>query len=51
MTQLASTDKACTERVERVWQEMISTTLRDKDKQFTSLDEYVDFRIVDTGAP
>ncbi|USP73611.1 fusicoccadiene synthase [Curvularia clavata] len=51
MTQLASADKACTERIKRVWQEMITTTLCDKDKQFTSLDEYVDFRIVDTGAP
>jgi hypothetical protein len=30
---------------------MISTTLRDKDKQFASLDGYVDFRIVDTKAP
>lgn len=51
MTQLASVDKACTERVKRVWKEMITTTLSDKDKQFASLDEYVDFRIVDTGAP
>ncbi|RMZ70974.1 fusicoccadiene synthase [Pyrenophora seminiperda CCB06] len=51
MMQLASMDKACTERVKRVWQEMITTTLSDKDKQFASLDEYVDFRIVDTGAP
>jgi hypothetical protein len=51
MMQLASTDKACTERVKRVWQEMITTTLCDKDKQFASLDKYVDFRIVDTGAP
>jgi hypothetical protein len=51
MTQLESTDKACTERIKYVWHEMLSTTLRDKDKQFASLEEYVDFRIIDTGAP
>jgi hypothetical protein len=51
MTQLAMTDKACTERIKFVWQEMLSTTLRDKDKNFDSLEQYVDFRIVDTGAP
>ncbi|KAI4940773.1 hypothetical protein J4E91_011217 [Alternaria rosae] len=51
MTQLASIDKGCTERVKRVWKEMIATTLRDKDKCFANLEEYVDFRMVDTGAP
>lgn len=30
---------------------MLSTTLRDKLKDFTTLDEYLDFRIIDTGAP
>jgi hypothetical protein len=49
--QLMNTDEVCTERVMGVWKTMISTTLRDKDKEFSSLDEYVDFRIVDTGAP
>jgi hypothetical protein len=51
MTQLTATDKACAQRVKRVWQEMLCTTLRDKDRQFASLEDYVDFRIVDTGAP
>lgn len=51
MTQLTATDKACAQRVKRVWQEMLSTTLRDKDRQFMSLEDYVDFRIIDTGAP
>jgi hypothetical protein len=51
MTQLASIDKACTERVKNVWKEMITTTLRDKDKWFTDLEEYVNFRMIDTGAP
>jgi hypothetical protein len=48
---LTKTDKKCTERVMRVWKEMIATTVRDQDKNFRSLEEYVDFRIVDTGAP
>jgi hypothetical protein len=48
---LTSIDEACAERVLAVWKTMISTTLRDKDKRFCSLEEYVDFRKVDTGAP
>ena len=28
----------------------MSTTVRDKNREFTSLEEYVDFRIIDTGA-
>jgi hypothetical protein len=44
-------DEVCTERVMDVWKTMISTTLRGKNKEFSSLEEYVDFRIVDTGAP
>ncbi|KAI1818647.1 isoprenoid synthase domain-containing protein [Poronia punctata] len=51
MLKLASTDPACTERVMRVWKEMLSTTVRDQKKKFSSLEEYVDFRIIDTGAP
>jgi len=51
MTQLTSTDKVCTQRVKHVWTEMLTTTLRDKDREFASLEDYVDFRIVDTGAP
>jgi hypothetical protein len=49
--ELTTTDKKCAERVMDVWKTMISTTLRDKEKHFSSLEEYVDFRIVDTGAP
>ncbi|RAR08378.1 terpenoid synthase [Stemphylium lycopersici] len=47
MTQLSSMDSACTERIKRAWREMLSTTLRDKDKKFDSLEDYMDFRIVD----
>lgn len=51
MMQLGSTDRECTKRVKLVWEEMLTTTLRDKDRDFASLEDYVDFRIVDTGAP
>jgi uncharacterized FlaG/YvyC family protein len=51
MLQLASTDKAASDRVMRVWEEMLATTVRDQNKNFSSLEEYVEFRIVDTGAP
>jgi hypothetical protein len=51
MLGLTSTDKVCAERVMRVWKTMLSTTLKDKAKDFTTLEEYLDFRIVDTGAP
>lgn len=48
---LFSADRPCAARVLRTWHTMLSTTLRDKDKDFTTLDEYLDFRIIDTGAP
>lgn len=49
MTKLTSTDKACAQRVKKVWGEMLTTTLRDKDGGFASLEEYVDFRVIDAG--
>ncbi|KAI6777686.1 isoprenoid synthase domain-containing protein [Emericellopsis cladophorae] len=51
MLQLSSTDPASAKRVMDVWKTMLSTTLRHKTNDFGSLDEYLDFRIVDTGAP
>jgi hypothetical protein len=51
MLQLTSTDKVCAERVMDVWRTMLATTRADKCKDFATLGEYLDFRIVDTGAP
>lgn len=51
MVQLMSTDKICAQRVTKVWETMLETTLRDKASSFASIEEYLDFRIVDTGAP
>lgn len=49
--QLADTDSKCAERVISVWESMLKTTLRDKTCDFDTLDDYLDFRIIDTGAP
>lgn len=51
MLKLFSTDEQCAQRVKRVWKEMINTTLRCKDDSFNTLEDYVNFRIIDTGAP
>ncbi|KAM7196549.1 Isoprenoid synthase domain containing protein [Rhypophila sp. PSN 637] len=51
MLQLTSMDRVCAERVLDVWKTMLSTTRTDKTKDFSTLDDYLDFRIVDTGAP
>lgn len=44
-------DKACSDRIMRVWKEMLSTTVRDQNKNLSSLEEHIAFRIVETWAP
>ncbi|KAL4938163.1 hypothetical protein BDV06DRAFT_215327 [Aspergillus oleicola] len=52
LLELLSIDAPCAEVVVNSWKEMISTTAKqDKTRVFNNLDEYVDYRIVDTGAP
>ncbi|KAL3432335.1 isoprenoid synthase domain-containing protein [Aspergillus tetrazonus] len=52
LLELLSIDAPCAEVVIDSWKTMISTTAKqDKKRVFGNLDEYVDFRIVDTGAP
>ncbi|KAL4771843.1 isoprenoid synthase domain-containing protein [Aspergillus nidulans var. acristatus] len=52
LLELLSIDTPCAEVVIDSWKTMISTTAKqDKQRVFRNLDEYVDFRIVDTGAP
>ena len=49
---LLSIDAACAEVVIESWKTMINTTAKqDKTRAFKNLEEYVDYRIVDTGAP
>lgn len=51
MVQLTSIDSECSKRIMREWEIMLARTLKEKDNNFQTLEEYVDFRIVDTGAP
>jgi hypothetical protein len=51
MAQLTATDPKCMQRIKQAWQTFLSTTVRNGDKIFDSLEEYVDFRVVDCGAP
>ncbi|KAI2821706.1 hypothetical protein CBS133816_9483 [Aspergillus niger] len=49
---LLSIDPACAEVVIDSWKIMINTTAKqDKTRACSNLEEYVDYRIVDTGAP
>lgn len=49
---LLSIDPACAEVVIDSWKTMINTTAKqDKTRACSNLEEYVDYRIVDTGAP
>ncbi|KAJ5889106.1 geranylgeranyl pyrophosphate synthase [Penicillium tannophilum] len=50
--ELLAIDKLCAEVVITAWKEMVATTAsRDKSCIFDGIEEYVDYRIIDTGAP
>ena len=51
MLQFQATDKICAERVISVWKTMLGTTRQHKSTAFACLDDYLEFRIVDCGAP
>lgn len=52
LLELLSIDAPCAEVVIEAWKTMISTTTKqDKSRPFENLEDYVDYRIVDTGAP
>ncbi|KAE8369819.1 isoprenoid synthase domain-containing protein [Aspergillus caelatus] len=52
MLELLSIDPVCAEVVLDAWKTMIATTAKhDKAKPFSNMEEYVDYRIIDTGAP
>jgi hypothetical protein len=50
MLQLNAIDKACAARVMRAWKTMLSTTRRDKYTDFRDLEDYLNFRVVDSAA-
>ncbi|XP_014550358.1 hypothetical protein COCVIDRAFT_31875 [Bipolaris victoriae FI3] len=49
MKEITSVDQACAERFKRTFKEAIAIILREKGKRFGSLDEYLDFRLIDAG--
>lgn len=52
MLELLSIDVPCANVVIESWKEMVGTTAsRDKTSIFESMEDYVDYRIIDTGAP
>lgn len=52
LLELLSIDKPCAEVVIASWKEMVATTAsRDKSCIFDTIEDYVDYRIIDTGAP
>jgi hypothetical protein len=52
LLELLSIDKPCAEVVIQSWKEMAATTVsRDKSSTFDNIEDYVEYRIIDTGAP
>lgn len=52
LLELLSIDRPCAEVVIDSWKTMIATTAhKNKARAFGGLEEYVEYRIVDTGAP
>ncbi|KAJ5301085.1 uncharacterized protein N7443_006087, partial [Penicillium atrosanguineum] len=52
LLELLTIDKPCAEVVIASWKEMVATTAsRDKSCIFDTIEDYVDYRIIDTGAP
>lgn len=52
ISELLSIDRPCAEEVIDSWKTMIATTpKKDKTRSLGSIEEYVDYRIVNTGAP
>ncbi|KFA70092.1 Atr13 [Stachybotrys chlorohalonatus IBT 40285] len=47
---LETTDKACAKHLQKVWSNMLVTTIQHKSRDFETLKEYIDFRIRDCGA-
>ncbi|KAK4119290.1 terpenoid synthase [Parathielavia appendiculata] len=48
--ELNATDKVCAAKIMDTWKTFLSTTIRDKEKDFADLEEYLDFRNVDCAA-
>ncbi|CAG8178600.1 unnamed protein product, partial [Penicillium nalgiovense] len=52
LLELLSIDKVCADVVIQSWKEMVATTTsRDKSTIFDNIEDYVEYRIIDSGAP
>ena len=52
LLELLSIDKPCADVVIGAWKEMVATTAHhEKTSLFENIEDYVDYRIIDTGAP
>lgn len=52
LLELLSVDPLCANVVIEAWKKMVETTAtRDKTCIFDNMEDYVDYRIIDTGAP
>ncbi|EKJ68362.1 hypothetical protein FPSE_11370 [Fusarium pseudograminearum CS3096] len=50
ISQLLQTDEVCAKRIAKTWKDAINTTTEDKDVDFKSIKDYLEFRMIDTGA-
>ena len=50
MMQIMSMDKVCAERAIQTRKDMLVRTDQDQGKGFTNLEEYAEYRMVDSGA-
>lgn len=48
---LTTIDAPCGHRVKRAWKKCLNTTLHEKPASFNTLQEYLDYRIIDAGTP
>ncbi|OBS27869.1 hypothetical protein FPOA_01811 [Fusarium poae] len=51
ISRLLQTDEVCAKRIAKAWKDAIDTTIRDKRIDFQSVEDYLEFRMIDTGAP
>ncbi|KAF5246881.1 hypothetical protein FAUST_1066 [Fusarium austroamericanum] len=51
ISRLLQVDEVCAKRIAKTWKNAIETTTKDKNVDFQSIENYLEFRMIDTGAP
>ncbi|CAF3475644.1 unnamed protein product [Fusarium graminearum] len=51
ISRLLQTDEVCAKKIAKTWKDAINTTTKDKNVDFQSIEDYLEFRMIDTGAP